>query len=87
MGRKGGVWGLLKSLGRRSSAVEDPLDGFVKIELRPDSLEIEPSARTETEATQTRPSAGGAPGSPEPALTEAITHCVNTYHPTGAGRS
>ena len=101
MGKKGGIWGYLKSLGRRNSATEDPLAGFVKIELRPDPVDATPSLTPPAETDP--PSASGASDSAEAALTEAVTHCVNTYlrptlvrlsgddsliqHPTSRGQS
>ena len=75
MGRKGGLWGFLKSLGRRGSAAGEPLAGYVKVELRPDRVEVEPASQGECSGIQPPPAAGAA----EAALTEAITHGYNTY--------
>ena len=86
MGKKRGLWGFLRSLGRRGSSADD-LAGFVTVELRPDPAEMElprasgpvsqaPAGPPST--VQQPPSVGAVPPA-EAALMEAVTHCVNVY--------
>ncbi|KAF0301770.1 Receptor expression-enhancing protein 5 [Amphibalanus amphitrite] len=76
MGKKGGIWGFLRGLGRRGGSAGGALAGYVTVELREDP--VDPVVE-ELPAPASSVPADGTAAPAEAALSEALAHCVNTY--------